>query len=110
MAQITYEFEGTPLFRDKDGFSYLDVEGSADITFDDSGDWYVSGIVVPSHKFERAAGRYTMRGVVLDKEDPIFAMIRDAIERENREVIEERIAEEMGTWGGEYDPNERLCA
>lgn len=100
---LDYKFEELsilPAFTGADGRSYhyadAYVSGTAEIIHDADGDWWVSEISLETT--ERVGGYLSVsprKFRKVERTDPVFGIVKAALERENREHITEAIREHL---------------
>ena len=92
---LEFKFEELGL-QVKGGWSIGFFDGTATITFDDDGDWWITGIALEKRKLDGSKwldGEYVFKGNADDS--PLYHLLCTAIERVHSARIAEDVAAEL---------------
>lgn len=93
---LEYQFDelGLSVNKGKNLVGFFD--GTATITFDDDGDWWITGISLSKRKnapHEESDGEFVFRGTAEDS--PLFHLLSDALEKTRSAQIASDVADEL---------------
>lgn len=106
MFDLTYRFDDLPLAQRRDFAGHdwdyaINAAGSATIRVDRDGEWSIYEILIDTTRRTRTPelGLFARGHSYLPATDPLFALIKTALERNCAEDIEDRIADALAEEG-----------